>query len=350
MTNTKGIHNLIIGLEFLLILAIFTADMLTPLGIAWGFVYIIPLLLTLWIPGKINTISIACIGVILTVFKFYYSSWFAALLAIVITNRLLSIMGILVTMSGILLLKKELRITEQSKQELEKLARGLKISNIELEQFAFIASHDLQQPLNNISNYVGLLRKKLKATLDAESTDFMNVIVHSAEKMKILITELLFFSRIGKNRTIEKVDANRLLNEVVLEMNGIIRQNHASIIADLLPVINYNNIEFKQILHNLISNAIKFKKQNVSPEIHIHCINKGKEWEFSVSDNGIGIKENDFKKLFFIFQRLHSEEEYPGIGSGLATCKKIIETNGGKIWLSSKPDQGSTFYFTIPKP
>lgn len=350
MINKKAIHNLIIGVEFLLILAVFIADMLTPLGIAWGFVYIIPLLLTLWIPGKINTISIAGIGVILTVFKFYYSSSFAALVTIVITNRLLSIMSILVTMFGILLYKKEFRIIEQSKQELEKLARGLKISNIELEQFAFIASHDLQQPLNNITNYVGLLKKKLKPNMDAESTDFMNVIVKSADKMKILITELLFFSRIGKNRTIEKVDANKLLNEVVSEMNDIIRQNQARIIADQLPVINYNTIEFKQILHNLISNAIKFKKKNVSPEIHIHCEKKEKEWEFSVSDNGIGIKEDDFKKLFFIFQRLHSEEEYPGIGTGLATCKKIIETNGGKIGLSSKPDQGSTFYFTIQKP
>lgn len=242
-------------------------------------------------------------------------------------------------------------ITEQKKAAvaLKEYATRLEVSNQELEQFAYVSSHDLQEPLRNITNYVNLLEKQSKENLNEESKHFLSIIIQSADRMKILIRELLNFSRIGRNRVIEKVDCSKVLNEVLADMDFIIQENKAKITVSNLPVIDCNAIEIKQIFQNLLSNALKFKKKDIISEVQILCENKSTEWEFSVSDNGIGIKEEYLKKLFLIFQRLHSEEEYPGTGIGLATCKKIVDLNKGKIWVSSKPDIGSTFYFTIPK-
>ena len=242
-------------------------------------------------------------------------------------------------------------ITEQKKAAvaLKEYATQLEVSNQELEQFAYVSSHDLQEPLRNITNYVNLLEKQSKENLNEESKHFLSIIIQSADRMKILIRELLNFSRIGRNRIIEKVDCSKVLNEVLADLDFIIQENQAKITVDNLPVIDSNPIEIKQIFQNLLSNALKFKKKDIIPEVQILCENKSTEWEFSVSDNGIGIKEEYLKKLFLIFQRLHSEEEYPGTGIGLATCKKIVDLNKGKIWVSSKPDIGSTYYFTIPK-
>jgi signal transduction histidine kinase len=233
--------------------------------------------------------------------------------------------------------------------KLNKYAGELENKNKELEQFAYISSHDLQEPLRNITNYVTLLEKRTKKNIDKETEHVLNVIVKSAERMKILIREILLYSRIGKNREIKKVDCNKVLSEVLEAIDLSIRENQAKIITDHLPVIDSDEIEIRQLFQNLLSNALKFKKNNIAPEIHVHCEGKDKEWWFSVNDNGIGIEIEYMNKMFHIFQRLHTEEEYPGTGIGLATCKKIVELNNGKIWLSSKLGIGSIFYFTIPK-
>ncbi len=242
-------------------------------------------------------------------------------------------------------------ITEQRKAAtaLKDYANRLETSNRELEQFAYVASHDLQEPLRNITNYVSLIEKWAKNNLTDETRQFLTIVVKSADRMKILISELLHFSRIGRNRAIEKVDCNEALKEVLSDMDFAIRENKAIIHADNLPFIEGNKTDIKQVFQNLVSNALKFKNNVATPEIHIRCEEKNKKWEFSVSDNGIGIDEEYVNKIFLIFQRLHTEKEYPGTGIGLATCKKIIELYEGDIWVNSSPGSGSTFYFTIPK-
>ncbi|MFC0774043.1 PAS domain S-box protein [Terrimonas alba] len=237
---------------------------------------------------------------------------------------------------------------KQAAIALKEYASRLETSNKELEQFAYVASHDLQEPLRNITNYVGLLEES-KENLSEESNYYLSVIIKSAGRMKILIRELLNFSRIGRDRSIEAVDCYKVINEVLTDMHFNIKETQAQLKVNEMPVINANKIEIKQLFQNLIGNALKFKKKNINPEIHVHCEEKNNEWEFSVSDNGVGIKEEYLEKIFLIFQRLHTEEQYPGTGIGLATCKKIVELNEGQIWVSSKPGIGSTFYFTIPK-
>jgi PAS domain S-box-containing protein len=242
-------------------------------------------------------------------------------------------------------------ITDQKRAAaaLKEYASRLEISNKELEQFAYVASHDLQEPLRNITNYVGLLEAGGVENWSNESKHFLSVIIKSANRMKILIRELLNFSRVGRDRVIENVDCAEVINDVLSDLDFNIRENHAKVTVDKMPVIKGNKIEMKQLFQNLLSNALKFKKEIVTPQIHIYCEDKYTVMQFSVADNGIGIEEEYLNKLFLLFQRLHQENEYPGTGIGLATCKKIVELNKGKIWVKSKPGMGSTFYFTIPK-
>lgn len=244
---------------------------------------------------------------------------------------------------------RDISAQKKAAVELKDYADQLELSNKELEQFAYVASHDLQEPLRNITNFVTVLEESTRDLLDEESKYFLSVIIKSTERMKILIKELLNFSRIGRNRTFEKVDCNNVLDEILADMDWVLRKNQVKVNVGDLPVITANNIEIKQIFQNLISNAIKFRKKDIAPEIDILCNDQENKWEFSVEDNGIGIKEDYLRKIFLIFQRLHTEEDYPGTGIGLATCKKIVEINDGRIWVNSKPHVGSKFYFTIAK-
>ncbi len=227
-------------------------------------------------------------------------------------------------------------------------ARELERKNKEIEQFAYVASHDLQEPLRTVSNFSGLLARKIEKYDDKDAREYMAVINGAAKRMSTLIFDLLEYSRIGKESGKVLIDCNALVKELLSDMAVSIEVSHAKINVDRLPVLS-GFAELKSLFQNLLSNAIKFRKDGVDPLITISAKDKGKEFVFSIKDNGIGIEGTYYERIFLIFQRLHTRTEYEGTGIGLSQCKKIVELHGGKIWVESNFGQGSTFYFTIPK-
>lgn len=233
---------------------------------------------------------------------------------------------------------------EKLKEAIENLAR----SNKDLEQFAYIASHDLQQPLRMVESYTQLLVRRYKDKLDQDANDFIGFVVDGVKRMQGLINNLLDYSRVTtRGKPLLPTDCNQILQQVLTDFQEKITERKAEITYDKLPVINADEIQIAQLFQNLISNAIKFCEKN--PKVHIGIKDEKDEWIFSVSDNGIGIAAEHFDHVFVIFQRLVTEEQYPGNGMGLAICKRIVERHGGKIWLESTVGKGSTFYFSIPK-
>ncbi|MCW3127705.1 MAG: multi-sensor signal transduction histidine kinase [Bacteroidetes bacterium] len=233
-------------------------------------------------------------------------------------------------------------------ESLRDYAHKLEVTNNNLEQFAYVASHDLQEPLRTITNFVTMLEEKHEGNLDIDSVKYMDYIVNAAERMKALIRDLLMFSRIGRNHMAEKIDCNEVVNEVLADMHPLIRETGASITVGFLPVIHASRTEIQQLFLNLLTNAIKYRRPDTAPEIKIGSEASGGQWLFSVSDNGIGIDKEYYDRIFIIFQRLHNQDKYAGTGIGLSTSRKIVELNGGKIWVESQPGLGSTFYFTFP--
>ncbi|MBT29613.1 MAG: PAS domain-containing sensor histidine kinase [Thalassobius sp.] len=228
-----------------------------------------------------------------------------------------------------------------------KYIKQLEQKNRELEQFAYIASHDLQEPLHTVKSFVQLLKTDYHNQLDHQAQQFLSFIFQSTSRMEKLIYGLLEYSRIGKQKQLSLVDCNKLLKEVIDDLHAKIVEAKATIHVDHLPTIDAYKTELWQLFQNLLSNAIKFRKQDVDPIIHISCIQNNNESTFSIQDNGIGIQSKFFDKIFIIFQRLHFREDFEGTGIGLAQCKKIVELHGGKIWLESNPGMGSNFLFTI---
>lgn len=235
------------------------------------------------------------------------------------------------------------------KKKVEIANNDLASANKELEQFAYVASHDLQEPLRTISNFALLLEEKYLGKADEEMEQYLKFIVGAASKMQNLIKGLLDFSRIGRNISFATIDCNHLLKEVIENLGASIEESNANITTSVLPVVMGNEIELKQLFQNLLSNSIKFRKKNTAPEISIAVEEKNMNYIFSIQDNGIGIEKKYREKIFIIFQRLHNASEYSGTGIGLATCKKIVALHNGKIWVESKLGEGSTFHFTIPK-
>ena len=236
-----------------------------------------------------------------------------------------------------------------AQNNLRKLVSELKISNKELEQFAYVASHDLQEPLRMITSFTQLIEKRYKGQLDGDADDYIGFVVDGAHRMKDLIDDLLEFSRLNTDvREFELVIMEIALEDVLRNLKPTIKETKAQITHDYLPNIIGDHVQIIQLLQNLIGNAIKFKGNN-PPEIHISAQDQGIEWLFSVSDKGIGIDQNHQKQIFSIFKRLHTREEYPGTGIGLSISKRIVEGHGGQIWIESELGKGSTFYFTIPK-
>jgi len=231
--------------------------------------------------------------------------------------------------------------TEQSNKELER-------KNRELEQFAYVASHDLQEPLRTTSSFVALLQEQYHGKFDAKADKYFTYIQQASDRMKVLIKDLLDYSRIGSKKELEQVDCNKTLNEVLADLGAAINDAKADIEHKPLPVVSGYPTELKQLFQNLIINAIKFRKKDTFPQMKISAEKINGHWEFAFKDNGIGIEKKHSEKIFHIFQRLHTRAEYEGSGIGLSHCKKIVELHKGKIWVDSVPGRGSTFNFTLP--
>lgn len=234
--------------------------------------------------------------------------------------------------------------------QLAQHARELEISNAELEQFAYVASHDLQEPLRMITSFLTQLDKKYHDQLDEKAHQYIYFAVDGAKRMRQIILDLLEYSRVGRlDEEMENVSITQLVDDYLLLRHKLIQEQQASIQYSALPIIKSFKAPLTQVFHNLIDNAIKYSRQGVAPQIQIRAVEKPNVWEFSISDNGIGIDSDYFDKIFVIFQRLHTKDSYSGTGMGLAIVKKIIKNLQGEIWLESDLNQGSIFYFTLPK-
>jgi len=243
-------------------------------------------------------------------------------------------------------LQRQLRhqVEEDLAQKVDELAR----SNADLEQFAYIASHDLQEPLRMVAAYTQLLAERYTGKLDEHADKFLGYASEGAVRMQVLIQDLLAFSRVGRNGAARgNVDCNAVTEEGLQSLASAIQESGAVVTHGKLPVVWADRTQMAQVFQNLIGNAIKFRGKE-PPAVSVQAEKVDQHWQFSVSDNGIGIAPEFAESIFVVFQRLHARTEYPGNGIGLAICKKIIERNGGKIWVESQAGSGSSFKFTIP--
>lgn len=237
------------------------------------------------------------------------------------------------------------RTAEMLQRQAEELAR----SNKELEQFAYVASHDLQEPLRMVVSYLQLIERRYKGKLDADADDFIGFAVDGSRRMQRLINDLLTYSRVGRSGVkVGAVDCNQVVDRVIEDLAASVRETGALVTRETLPTVRGDASQLGQVFQNLIGNGLKFRRA-LPPTVHISVQEHPREWVFRVQDNGIGIEGEYTDRIFSLFQRLHGRGEYPGSGIGLALCRKIVEWHQGRIWVESTPGSGSTFLFTLPK-
>jgi light-regulated signal transduction histidine kinase (bacteriophytochrome) len=246
---------------------------------------------------------------------------------------------------------EEMRLREEGKRAQDELAHKmdeLGRSNRDLEQFAYVASHDLQEPLRMVAAYTQLLAERYRGKLDGDADKYMGYAIEGALRVQALVHDLLTFSRVGRNGVVRKnLDSNQAVREALQNLAVSLQEAGGIAKQSTLPVVNSDRTQLLQLFQNLIGNAIKFRGKEPLV-VTVSAERKEKEWEFAVADNGIGIVLEHKEVIFSIFQRLHTRAEYPGNGVGLAICKKIVEQHGGRIWVDSEPGKGSTFRFTLP--
>jgi light-regulated signal transduction histidine kinase (bacteriophytochrome) len=238
---------------------------------------------------------------------------------------------------------------QRAERILARQARDLERTRRELEQFAYVVSHDLQEPLRMVSSYLQLLERRYKDKLDSDAEDFINFAVDGAQRMHKLIADLLSYSRINtRGNEFEPTDFNQVLDQALAAMSESARRSAAVITRDALPTLIADGVQVEQLFHHLVDNALKFQNGK-RPRVHIGAEHRASEWVFFVRDNGIGIDPELADRIFLVFQRLHGRGEYAGTGMGLAICQRIVDRRGGRIWVESEPGKGSTFYFTMPQ-
>jgi light-regulated signal transduction histidine kinase (bacteriophytochrome) len=247
-------------------------------------------------------------------------------------------------------LRREVADRTAAERALRDKSEALARSNAELEQFAYVASHDLQEPLRMVSSYVQLFEKRYAGQVDAKAQRYIEYAVEGAKRMQALIGGLLEFSRVGRiDEPVGPVDMGAALDQALLDLRSAIEESRAVVTRGPLPTVTGNAARIAQVLQNLIGNAVKYRRPDVSPAINVSATAAEREWVFAVEDNGIGIDQQYLERIFIIFQRLHTRTEYPGTGIGLSICKKVVEHHGGRMWAVSKPGEGTTFYFTLPR-
>lgn len=357
---------------------IFLVDMQTDGTVAVASMYAVVILYSWLLPGKYASIYTAAVCTFLTIISVLQTGemvanssdlsninmvislvviWTCVTLVSIAKSSFTSLEGInnqLSISSAELLEKlKELDVQQQElsdhKIQLENLNEDLLVKNRELERFTNIASHDLQEPLRTIGNMTQLISKKYYNQFDDQGKKILDYVTTATKRMTLLIRGLLEFSRIGNIRETEKVDCQELVRNIVLDLDATIKAVNGIIKISELPPVKGNLVELRMLFQNLISNGLKFRKPDVSPIIAVSAKETNTYVEFCVEDNGIGIEETDYEKIFLIFQRLHATEDYEGTGLGLANCRKIVELHGGKIWIDSKKGAGTSFYFTLDK-
>jgi PAS domain S-box-containing protein len=245
---------------------------------------------------------------------------------------------------------RDISVRKKSEEHLVKTVGELKRSNDELQQFAYVASHDLQEPLRMVASYTQLLAKRYKGRLDSDADEFIAYAVDGSTRMQGLVQDLLVYSRAGTNgKVLHEISSENALKEALTNLKATMEESGAIVTHDSLPTITTDDRQLAQVFQNLVGNAIKYRGAE-TPQVHISAKkNGGNEWIFSVRDNGLGIDPQYFERIFIIFQRLHGPREFKGTGIGLAICKKMLERLGGRIWVESQLEKGSTFYFALPE-
>lgn len=244
---------------------------------------------------------------------------------------------------------RDITLRKKTELERERAMVALKQSNEDLKQFAYVASHDLQEPLRMVASYTQLLAENYGNQLDEKAHKFIHYAVDGASRMQALIRDLLAFSRVETHAEVfQKVDAHSVLGVAVANLKAVIDETGALVTNGDLPQVRADPTQLTQLFQNLISNSIKFRNQSSAPRVHVSAQRQNGSWCFSIQDNGIGIESKYKEKVFIVFQRLHTRQEYPGTGIGLALCKRIIDRHRGEIWFNSLPGRGTTFHFTLP--